>query len=116
MAHQAGDHPPAASITLPALFVTFLQISMLGFGGPIVWARHFLVERRNWLNDAEFAEILSFCQFMPGPNVVSITVCVGARFCGAAGALAALAGFILIPWTVGFAVRALLLHYPDLGG
>lgn len=102
-------------VTLPALFAAFLQISLLGFGGPIVWARHFLVERRCWLTDPEFADILSFCQFMPGPNVVSITMCVGARFRGAAGALAALAGFLLVPWTVGFTLGVLLLRYTDVG-
>lgn len=98
-------------ITLPALFLAFLKISMLGFGGPIVWARRILVEERRWLADAEFADMLSFCQFLPGPNVVSITVCLGAKFRGPAGALAALTGFILIPWAVGFAIGALLLSY-----
>jgi chromate transporter len=88
---------------------------MLGFGGPIVWARRILVEERGWLADGEFAEILSLCQFLPGPNVVSITVCVGAKFRGPAGAFAALAGFLLIPWSVGFALGALLLSYAQTG-
>jgi chromate transporter len=96
---------------LGALFGAFLKVSMYGFGGPIVWARRIIVEERGWLGDAEFADILSFCQFLPGPNVVSVTVCIGARFRGPAGALAALAGFILIPWTVGFALGAMLLSY-----
>jgi len=96
---------------LGALFGAFLKVSMYGFGGPIVWARRIIVEERGWLGDAEFADILSFCQFLPGPNVVSVTVCIGARFRGPAGALAALAGFILIPWTVGFALGGLLLSY-----
>jgi chromate transporter len=101
-------------VTLPALFGTFLQISMIGFGGPIVWARRFLVERQRWLDDQEFAEILSLCQFLPGPNVICITVCVGSKFRGPAGALAAVAGFILIPWTVGFALGAVFLHYTEI--
>ena len=102
---------PAARVTLPALFLAFLKVSMLGFGGPIVWARRILVEERQWLADADFGDLLSFCQFLPGPNAVSITVCVGAKFRGPAGALAALAGFILIPWIVGFAVGAWLLSH-----
>jgi chromate transporter len=101
----------AAPITLPALFFAFLKISMYGFGGPIIWARRILVEERQWLLDPEFADMLSFCQFLPGPNVVSLTVCIGAKFRGPAGALVALAGFILIPWTVGFALGAWLLSY-----
>jgi len=62
----------------------------------------------------EFAEILSLCQFMPGPNIVGISVCVGERLRGGAGALAALAGFLVIPWAVGFAVGATLLEYAHL--
>src|SRR5436190_8160533 len=97
--------------TLGALFLAFLKVSMYGFGGPLVWVRRIIVDERRWLNDRDFADLLSCCQFMRGPNVVSITVCIGAKFRGPAGALAALAGFILIPWTVGFALGALLLSY-----
>ena len=97
--------------TLGALFLAFLKISMYGFGGPIVWARRILIEERHWLSDSEFADILSFCQFLPGPNVVSITVCIGAKFRGPAGAMVALAGFILLPWTVGFSLGLMFLSY-----
>jgi chromate transporter len=98
-------------VTLAALFTTFLKASMFGFGGPVVWVRRIIVEQRGWLGDTELAELLSFCQFLPGPNIVSLSVCVGAKFRGGAGALAALAGFILIPWTLGFAIGAVLLSY-----
>jgi chromate transporter len=84
--------------TLAALFTAFLQISMCAFGGPLVWARRTLVMKQQWLSDREFGEILSFCQFMPGPNVVSLTVCVGAKFRGAKGALAALVGALLLSY------------------
>ena len=106
--NEVETRPP---VTLGALFVAFLKTSMYGFGGPIVWVRRIIVDERHWLSDRDFADILSFCQFMPGPNVVSITVSIGAKFRGPAGALAALAGFILVPWTVGFALGALLLSY-----
>jgi chromate transporter len=110
---EISRSPPVP--TLAALFVAFLQISMCAFGGPLAWARRALVDRRRWLSDREFAEILSFCQFMPGPNVVSLTVCVGSKFRGGAGALAALGGFVAIPWSIGFAVGALLLSYAQAG-
>lgn len=106
--NEAEARPPT---TLGALFTAFLKVSMYGFGGPIVWVRRILIEERHWLSDREFADLLSFCQFLPGPNVVSITVCIGAKFRGPAGAMAALAGFILLPWTVGFALGAFFLSY-----
>jgi len=110
----AQVEPGGRRVSLPTLFVVFLKVSLAGFGGPIVWARRFLVERYRLLDDQEFAEILGLCQFLPGPNVVCITVCVGSKFRGAAGALAAVAGFILIPWTVGFALGAFYLNYAHL--
>lgn len=111
---EAADSAPEP-ITLAALFVAFLQVSLCAFGGPLVWARRMVVEKRRWLSDGEFADILSFCQFLPGPNVVSIAVCIGAKFRGGAGALAALAGFIVIPWIIGFAAGALYLGYAHIG-
>src|SRR5436305_12359614 len=90
------------AVTLPQLFVTFLKVSLCGFGGPIVWARRFIVEQQHWLTDQEFADLLGLCQFLPGPNVASITVCLGSRLPGPAGALAALAGVNVIPWSSGF--------------
>ena len=59
------------------MFVAFLKVSLLGFGGWLVWARRIVVEQRQWVDDQEFAEILTLCQFMPGPNIVGIRTCVG---------------------------------------
>jgi chromate transporter len=115
MAYALNEAPAGPRVTLPALFLVFLKVSMLGFGGPIVWARRIIVERHGWLSDPEFADILSLCQFLPGPNVVSITVCIGAKFRGPAGALASLLGFIVIPWTAGFALGMLILSYAHIG-
>ena len=51
---------------------------------------------------------------MPGPNIVGITVCVGAKLRGATGAAAAVAGFVLIPWSVGLALGAIVLRYAEI--
>ena len=115
MAYALDEAPNRARVSLLALFVTFLKVSLCGFGGPIVWARRFIVEQQHWLTDQEFADLLGLCQFLPGPNVASITVCLGSRLRGPAGALAALAGFILIPWSIGFALGALFLHFAGVG-
>jgi chromate transporter len=104
----------AAGVTLLALFGEFLRASLCGFGGGPVWVRDAVVERRGWVSDAEFADILSLCQFMPGPNVVGIAVCVGEKLRGGFGALAALGGFLVIPWAIGFSIGALLLEYAHL--
>ena len=69
-------------VSLSALFVGFLKVSLCGFGGGLVWARRAVVEQRRWMDEQEFAETLTLCQLMPGPNIVGITVCVAAKLRG----------------------------------
>jgi len=40
------------------------------------------VEQRQWLTEREFTEVLSLSQFLPGPNIVNVTIIIGRRFCG----------------------------------
>jgi chromate transporter len=105
-----GARQPA-QVSLVALFAAFLQVSLCGFGGGLVWVRRMVVDKQRWLDERDFADILSLCQFLPGPNVASITVCVGSRLRGPTGAAAALAGFIVVPWSIGFSLGVLLLEY-----
>jgi chromate transporter len=114
MTQTAGAKRVEERVTLAALFVGFLKVSLLGFGGGLVWARRIVVDRQRWLDDQEFAEILTLCQFMPGPNIVGITLCVGSRLRGPLGAVSAVAGFILLPWTLGLSLGGLLLQYAHL--
>lgn len=108
--NEVEVRPP---ITLSALFVAFLKVSLwgIGGGGGLVWAHRIAVEQRRWINEQEFADIVSLCQFMPGPNIVGIAVCVGTRLRGAIGALAAACGFLLIPWAIGFSVGLVYLEH-----
>ena len=100
-------------VTLGALFYAFLKVSLLASGGGIVCAHRITVDQRRWLSDTEFTDIVGICQFMPGPNVVGIAVCAGAKLRGLAGAAAATAGFILIPGIVGFLLGELLFRHTD---
>lgn len=109
---EIGSHDE--QVTLGALFTSFLKVSLCGFGGGLIWARRVVVEQRHWMDEREFTETLTLCQLMPGPNIVGITVCVGAKLRGAVGAVAAVAGFILVPWTVGLAFGALVLDHAEL--
>lgn len=106
-----GATRPGPTASLPAIARACLTISLFGFGGGIVWARRIAVERRRWLSDAEFLDIVSLCQFLPGPNVFGIALCIGAKMRGAVGALAAIAGFLLVPWAVGLALGIVCLEY-----
>src|SRR5262252_6531479 len=82
------------SVCIGALFTAFLKISLCGVGGGtgIIWARRIAVENRRWITEGEFTDIVSLCQFMPGPNIIGIAVCIGTKMRGAIGAIAALCG------------------------
>ena len=105
---------PAGSPRSAELFVRFTQVGVSGFGGVMPWARRMLVEERRWLSAEEFSEALSLCQLLPGPNIVNMAVCVGTRFRGARGALAALLGLMCAPFAIVLVLGALFTHYGDL--
>src|SRR5215469_5472558 len=116
MTDVAQRHALEQPVPLTALFTAFLAVSLFGVGGGggIVWARRIAVVKRRWISDREFADIVSLCPFMPGPNIVGIAVCVGAKMRGTMGTLAAVAGFLVIPWLLGLALGLLCLEYAHL--
>ena len=97
---------PAAAPGNAALFVGFLWLGLIGFGGVLPLARSMLVERRRWLSGEQFTELLGLCQFLPGGNVINLSV-VGMEFRGLRGALCALLGLISAPTAIGGAGRGL---------
>ena len=107
---------PSNAITLSAweLFIGFTKISLSGFGGVLPWARRTIVEQKHWITAAEFNAILRICQLVPGPNIVNLAVCVGSRFGGAKGALAAVMGLLLGPIGVVLLLAMLYDHFSYL--
>jgi chromate transporter len=93
--------PPASSPpTLLDLFLAFALISLCGFGGVLAWSRRMLVEERKWMTPEEFNDAYALCQFLPGPNVVNLSVVFGRRIRGPAGAAVALVGLIGPPFVI----------------
>jgi chromate transporter len=76
------------------IFWTFSRIAMLSFGGAAAWVQHVLVNEKHWLTDREFAEELSLCQVLPGPNITNLAVIIGTRFRGGRGATVAVTALI----------------------
>jgi chromate transporter len=83
--------------SLADLFLSFTRLALQGFGGVLPIVQQELVEKKQWLTREEFIEDWAVAQLMPGPNVVNISLMIGARHFGLRGALAALAGMLLAP-------------------
>jgi chromate transporter len=95
MSHTGGGGRASA---LLEVFLTFLRLGLTSFGGPVAHLAYFraeLVERRRWLGDARYSELLALCQFLPGPASSQLGMALGMTRAGLWGALAAWLGFTL---------------------
>ena len=93
------------------LFYGFFRLGVTAFGGALPLARRMLVEKEGWLTGEEFTDLLGLCQFLPGGNVINLSVAVGARFHGPRGAFAALMGLILAPSLIVIALGSVYQRY-----
>jgi len=109
--HEAG---PVTEIGPRKLFMAFSHLALIGFGGVLPVAYRVLVEQKQWLSPAEFAELLAVSQILPGPSICNIAVIIGHRFAGNRGAFAALAGMIVLPALLISLLGMLYQHYSDL--
>ena len=97
--------------TIGGLFKGFLLLGLTGFGGVLPLARHMVVDQRRWLSGREFTELLGLCQFLPGGNIINLSVGIGLRFRGIAGAVAALVGLIAAPIVVVLVLGVIYARY-----
>ncbi len=88
--------PTKPTATLWELFIEFLIIGAVSFGGGIIaYEKILLTEKKRWLNDDEFMASLAISQTMPGLNSVNLAVLAGDRLRGAWGSIFAVIGLIL---------------------
>jgi len=87
--------PPRRALEV---FRAFLVQGLTAFGGPVAHLGYFrreFVERRAWLSEAAFADLLALSQFLPGPASSQLGMAIGLRRAGYAGLIAAWVGFAL---------------------
>ncbi len=113
----APPRPRPESLT--DLFVSFTLLALQGFGGVLAVVQRELVEKKGWFTKEEFVEEWAVAQIMPGPNVINLSITLGARYFGWRGALAALAGMLTCPLLVVLSLALLYAHYgnsPQVAG
>ena len=127
---QGGPLPPSESLpdpipgrsvyTLWQLVRYFIRLGTLGFGGPVALAGYMhrdLVERRNWIGDADYKEGLALAQLAPGPLAAQLAIylgyvdyrIVGATLMGVAFVLPSFLMVVALGLIVGFIVIALFM-------
>ncbi|MBL6853995.1 MAG: chromate efflux transporter [Alphaproteobacteria bacterium] len=103
------------------VFAAFLKLGLTSFGGPIAHLGYFreaFVVRRRWLDESAFAELVSLCQFLPGPSSSQVGFAIGWLRAGPFGALAAWTAFTLPSALLmtAIALSATALHGGVTGG
>lgn len=98
------------------VFAAFLKLGLTSFGGPIAHIGYFrreFVERRRWVEEAEFARLFALCQFLPGPASSQLGFSLGLLRAGWTGAIVAFLAFTLPSAIVLFAFAVAI---PQLSG
>lgn len=101
------------------VFLIFLRLGLTSFGGPVAHLGYFrteFVDRRHWLDDYAFSDLVALCQFLPGPASSQVGMAIGLRRAGWAGMAAAWLAFTLPSALalIGFALG--LAHFGWLSG
>jgi chromate transporter len=90
--------PGAASGRLGGICAAFLKLGLVSFGGPVAHLGYFraeFVQRRRWLGDEDFADLVALCQFLPGPASSQVAFAIGMRRAGIGGGILASLCFLL---------------------
>jgi len=80
------------------VMLAFLRLGVTSFGGPVAHLGYFraeFVERRRWLDEPAYADIVALCQFLPGPASSQVGITLGMLRAGLMGGVAAWLGFTL---------------------
>ena len=98
MADSGGADLDDRSGRWPEVLAVFLKLGLTSFGGPVAHLGYFhteFVERRRWLDERSYVDLVALCQFLPGPASSQVGIGTGLLRAGIPGALAAWAGFTL---------------------
>lgn len=95
---QNAPAPASTFAHAAEVFRAFLILGLTSFGGPVAHLGYFrdaFVVRRKWLSEADYADLVALCQFLPGPASSQVGIAIGQMRAGLPGALAAWMAFTL---------------------
>jgi chromate transporter len=114
----AADEPAGEGQVPPGspgeLFLAFALLSLQAFGGALALIERTVVRKKRWLSAKEFLGLYAVSQVLPGPTGISFCVLLGDRFFGLRGAVATLAGFLLVPSVIVIAIASVFQQFQDV--
>ena len=95
MTNDGDDQPGGSALEVLRIFT---RLGFTSFGGPVAHLGYFrdeFVERRKWIDEQTYADIVALCQFLPGPASSQVGIAIGLTRAGIRGAFGAWLGFTL---------------------
>lgn len=119
MAHNSNlDNDNQSGRNLIEILLTSLRLGLTSFGGPVAHLAYFkeeYVNKKKWLDDKLYADIIAVCQFLPGPASSQVGISIGMLRGGIAGGVLSFLGFTL-PSVLVLIIFALLYQTLNLEG
>jgi chromate transporter len=109
----SAEKPPFSGRGAGEVFLVALRLGLTSFGGPVAHLGYFraeYVERRQWLDERQYADLVGLCQFLPGPASSELGIAIGITRAGLLGGLAAWLGFTL-PSAVALTIFAAVVRH-----
>ncbi|PMC34811.1 ChrA protein [Bacillus sp. UMB0899] len=109
----------SSNMSLRSLLEILLISTRLGltsFGGPVAHLGYFhneYIQRRKWLDEKTYADLVALCQFLPGPASSQVGIGIGVMRAGLLGGIVSFIGFTL-PSVIALIIFALVLQRLDI--
>ncbi|WP_072709437.1 chromate efflux transporter [Lacicoccus alkaliphilus] len=113
---KVNDPPQKGS--LMEILLTSLRLGLTSFGGPVAHLAYFkdeYVDKKKWLDDKLYADIIAVCQFLPGPASSQVGISIGMLRGGIPGGILSFLGFT-VPSVLVLIIFALVYQTFDLEG
>lgn len=94
-----------------ALFIGFMKLGLMGFGGVLPLAHRMIVDDQKWLDSEAFSNLLGICQLLPGGNIINMAVAIGYEFHGIKGAVSSVIGLITAPTIIVIMIYQLYTQF-----
>lgn len=94
-----------------ALFIGFMKLGLMGFGGVLPLAHRMIVDDQKWLDSETFNNLLGICQLLPGGNIINMAVAIGYEFHGMKGAISSVIGLITAPTIIVIMIYQLYTQF-----
>lgn len=115
MPNRTPTRPSLARPSLVQLFLGFVSIGLVSFGGGLAaWTRREVVERRGWLDDQQFISGYALSQLVPGATNVNLAVFIGTQLRGLPGAIACFWGLTLVPLIIVLTLGAVYIGLQNM--